>query len=381
MPELNSLLKLVHPSRVTAVGDVVSRETLAAGIRVDLRILDRVSMRKPTLSLDLGARKTYHVKNPAGVITLEAWEMVKRAMKEENVVIVVEGEEDLLALPCIVESPDDAIVLYGQPSQGLVVVQSTPAAKKKAARILGRMTKEETDQSSSAVTLQSVLDEMKQKASPKAVEGMSRFGIQTTKAFGISVPQLRDLAKKVGTNHEIANQLWRTGVHEARILASMIDDPKLVTKGQMEKWVADFDSWDVVDGCCGNLFDKTPYAVSKAHEWSERGEEFVKRASFVLMAELAVHDKNASDKTFLQFLPLIVREASDERNFVKKAVNWALRQIGKRNGVLNVAAIRTANTIQDSDSRSAKWIAADALRELTSVPVRTKLGIKSSSSE
>src|SRR3989475_13013303 len=153
----------------------------------------------------------------------------------------------------------------------------------------------------------------------------------------------------------------------------MIDDPAWVTEDQMEKWVADFDSWDIVDGSCGNLFDKTEFAVRKALEWSKRKEEYVKRAGFVLMAELAVHDRKAADKTFLYFLPTIVRESSDERNFVKKAVNWALRQIGKRNRVLNSEAIKTCNEIRNSNSRSAKWIAADALCELTSTPVKKKL--------
>jgi 3-methyladenine DNA glycosylase AlkD len=153
----------------------------------------------------------------------------------------------------------------------------------------------------------------------------------------------------------------------------MIDDPTNVSEEQMEEWAADFDSWDVVDGCCGNLFDKTEFAVRKAHEWSKRSEEYVKRAGFVLMAELAVHDKTASNTTFVDFLPAIVREASDERNFVKKAVNWALRQIGKRNAILNSAAIKTCTEIKNSDSRSARWIAADALRELTSDSVRKKL--------
>jgi len=153
----------------------------------------------------------------------------------------------------------------------------------------------------------------------------------------------------------------------------MIDDHKKVSEAQMEEWAADFDSWDVVDGCCGNLFDKTEFAERKAREWSMREEEYVKRAGFVLMAELAVHSKEASDKTFLDFLPLIITEASDERNFVKKAINWALRQIGKRNAVLNAAAIKTCSKIRDLDSSPAKWIASDALRELTSAPVKRKL--------
>ncbi len=223
------------------------------------------------------------------------------------------------------------------------------------------------------MTVDLLVEELRKRGSPKAREGMSRFGIQTGKAFGVSIPQIRVLAKKIGTNHELAQQLWVSEIHETRILASMVDDPARVSEEQMEKWAIEFDSWDVVDGCCGNLFDKTKFAVRKAHEWSKRREEYVKRAGFVLMAELAVHDKKAADKTFLDFLPLIVREASDERNFVKKAVNWALRQIGKRNTVLNAAAIKTCAKIRDQDSGSAKWVAADALRELTSASVKKKL--------
>src|SRR2546425_5033177 len=223
------------------------------------------------------------------------------------------------------------------------------------------------------ITLEYVIGEIRRRGSPKAVAGMARFGIQTSTAFGVSIPQLRDLAKKVGTDHDLAQKLWKTGIHEARILASMIDDPTKVSETQMEEWAADFDSWDVVDGCCGNLFDKTKFANSKANEWSARKEQFVKRAGFVLMTELAVHNKEASNKTFLDFLPLIIRESSDERNFVKKAVNWALRQIGKRNTTLNAAAIKTCAKIRDLDSGSAKWVAADALRELTSASVKMKL--------
>ena len=227
--------------------------------------------------------------------------------------------------------------------------------------------------SQTSISLEHIIDDLKQRGNPKAVAGMSRFGIRTTRALGVSIPQLRDLAKKVGTDHDLAQELWKTGIHEARILASMIDDLAKVSEDQMERWAMDFDSWDVVDACCGNLFDKTTFAIRKAHEWSKRKEEFVKRAGFVLMAELAVHDKKASNQTFLDFLPATVREASDDRNFVRKAVNWALRQIGKRNAVLNAAVIRTCNEIRNSESRPAKWIAADALRELTSAPVQKKL--------
>jgi 3-methyladenine DNA glycosylase AlkD len=220
------------------------------------------------------------------------------------------------------------------------------------------------------------MDELRRGGSPRAVAGMSRFGIQTGTALGVSIPKIREVARRVGTHHNLAQSLWKTGIHEARILACMMDDPSKVSEDQMEKWASDFDSWDVVDGCCGNLFDKTEFATRKAHEWSERKEEYVKRAGFVLMAEMAVHDKNAPDKRFLDFLPIIVREASDERNFVKKAVNWALRQIGKRNANLNAAAIKTCAQIRDSGSRAGKWIAADALRELTSTPVKKKLASK-----
>ena len=207
----------------------------------------------------------------------------------------------------------------------------------------------------------------------EAVEGMARFGIQSTTSFGVSVPKLRELAREIGRDHSLAQNLWATGLHDARLLATMVDDPTQVTTSQMENWVHDFDSWDVVDGCCGNLFDKTPYAVEKAKQWCKREREYEKRAGFVLMAELAVHDNRAKDQTFLDFLPLIVDGSSDNRNFVKKAVNWSLRQIGKRNLNLNEAAVYNALKIQKLESGAAKWIASDALRELKSLEVIKKL--------
>ena len=219
----------------------------------------------------------------------------------------------------------------------------------------------------------SIIDELRKMGDPKAVAGMARFGIQTETAFGVSVPRLRQIARDIGRSHELALALWDTGIHEARLLAGMVDVPESVTVDQMEDWAAGFDSWDVVDGSCGNLFDKTPFAVKKAHEWTDRREEYVRRAGFVLIAELAVHDKRADDQTFLAFLPIIIRGSSDDRNFVKKAVNWALRQIGKRNLALNKAAIQASKEIQKQGSRSAKWIATDALRELTGVPVQKRL--------
>jgi 3-methyladenine DNA glycosylase AlkD len=210
-------------------------------------------------------------------------------------------------------------------------------------------------------------------ANPESVKGMARFGIRSENAYGISIPDLRQLAKQIGTNHDLALGLWSSGIHEARILAGMMDDPAAVTEDQLERWVADFDSWDLCDQCCSNLFDKTPYAYRKAIEWSKRKQEYVKRAGFVLMAVLAVHDKKAGDRQFLRFLPVIKREATDARNFVKKAVNWALRQIGKRNRTLNQAAIEVGKEIRSIDSKSAGWIANDALRELTSEKIQKRL--------
>ncbi|HWY28818.1 MAG TPA: DNA alkylation repair protein [Candidatus Sulfotelmatobacter sp.] len=221
--------------------------------------------------------------------------------------------------------------------------------------------------------VEQVIYRLKSLGDPMAVEGMARFGIKSTSSFGVSVPKLRILAREVGRDHLLALGLWETGLHDARLLATMVDDPRQVTLDQMDKWVRDFDSWDVVDGSCGNLFDKTPFAVAKASEWCKREEEFVKRAGFVMMAELAVHDKEANDKVFLDFLPLIIGGASDKRNFVKKAVNWALRQIGKRNLRLNKAAVSTALKIQKMESGAAKWVASDALRELKSTQVLRKL--------
>jgi 3-methyladenine DNA glycosylase AlkD len=210
-------------------------------------------------------------------------------------------------------------------------------------------------------------------SNPHNREGMARFGIQTGRALGISVNDLRKLAREIGRDHDMAQQLWETGIHEARILASIIDDPKAVTEEQMERWVTDFDSWDLCDQCCGNLVDKTPFATRKIVEWSTRPAEFQKRAAFALLAYLTTHNKKAPDADFLPYLDIIKREATDERNYVKKAVNWALRQIGKRSLSLNHAAIETANEIAARPSRSARWIAADALRELTSEAVQVKL--------
>ena len=224
------------------------------------------------------------------------------------------------------------------------------------------------------ISYSSILIELESKSNPSAVEGMKRFGIKGKTVYGVPVPFLRSLARKVGRDHSVAGELWKSGIHEAMILATMIDDPKLVTENQMERWVGDFDSWDVCDQCCGNLFDKTSLAFSKAVEWSSRRSEFEKRAGFVLMAELAVHDKQMSDSQFEKFLKIIKESREDDRNFVKKAVNWSLRQIGKRNRKLNKSTIRVAQEmLKESESKSARWIASDALRELKSEAVQNKL--------
>lgn len=220
-----------------------------------------------------------------------------------------------------------------------------------------------------------IISIIKSQADPKAIAGMAKVGINVTRAYGISIPALRAIAKKIGKgNHAVAQQLWNSGIHEARLLASMIDDHDLVTEEQMEEWVNGFDSWDICDQCCSNLFDRTRYAYKKATEWSSsREEEFVKRAGFVLMATLAVHDKKAKNDEFLQFLPIIREQSTDERNLVKKAVNWALRQIGKRNLDLNKEAVKTSKSIQNIPSASAKWIASNAVSELTNHSVQTRL--------
>jgi 3-methyladenine DNA glycosylase AlkD len=209
-----------------------------------------------------------------------------------------------------------------------------------------------------------VIDLLKQQSDALHLEGMKRYGIDNSKALGVSMPKVRQLAKEIKKDQALSLDLWKTGIHECRILASMIGDPKLVTPGQMDKWVADFNSWDVCDQVCGNLFDRTAFAIDKAIEYSSSEKEYIKRAGFVLMAEFAVHNKKADDKEFLQFFPVMEREAWDDRNFVKKAVNWALRQIGKRNKTLHQLAIETAKRIAQQDSKPAKWIAKNALDEL-----------------
>ena len=218
-----------------------------------------------------------------------------------------------------------------------------------------------------------LLDQLKSLGSEKDKEGMARFGIKPKKALGISVYVLKKMAKNIKRDHKLAIDLWKSGIHEARMIAAFLDEPEKVTEKQMESWAKDFDSWDICDQTCAYLFDKTPFAYSKAVEWTKRDEEFVKRSGFVLMCALAVHDKRAPDSKFRKFFPIIKKYSTDERNFVKKAVNWALRQIGKRNKSLNKEAIKTAKDIKKIDSKAARWIASDALRELQSEKIQKRL--------
>ncbi len=209
-----------------------------------------------------------------------------------------------------------------------------------------------------------ILAELAALARPDQLEGMARYGMSPEGRLGISIPPLRRIAKQTGKSHRLALDLWKSGIAEARIIASMVDEPDRVTAAQMDCWVRDFNSWDVCDQVCGNLFDKTPHAWTKASEWAKREEEYVKRAGFALMAYLAWHDKAASDAVFVRFFPSIRRGATDERNFVKKAVSWALRNIGKRNPRLRAAALREARSLRSLGSKAARWVGADALREL-----------------
>jgi 3-methyladenine DNA glycosylase AlkD len=218
-----------------------------------------------------------------------------------------------------------------------------------------------------------ILQLLKAKANPSNLEGMARFGIAVDKRLGISVPVMRQIAKQVGKDHQLALKLWRTGYAEARIVASMVAVPEELTDEQTESWVKGINSWDVCDQFCMNLLWKVPFARQKVAQWARREDEFVKRAAYALIACLAWHDKSVPDEDFLLFLCIIKEGATDDRNFVKKAVNWALRGIGKRSIRLNKAAVKTAQEILRIDSRAARWIAADALRELKGPAVQERL--------
>ncbi len=227
-------------------------------------------------------------------------------------------------------------------------------------------------------TAQDLIAELRSLRNERNIAGMQRFGIaSTTEMLGISAPKLREIARRHRRDHVLALELWASGIHEARGLATLVDDPRQVTRGQMERWVRDADNWAVTDAMAF-LFDRTEFAEEKAHAWSQRKPEFVKRAGFSLMAGMAVHRKELPDEVFLGFLPVIARESGDDRNFVRKAVNWALRQIGKRNPRLLRAAIAEAKRIRQGDARSARWIASDALRELRARQVKKQSRLRES---
>ena len=221
--------------------------------------------------------------------------------------------------------------------------------------------------------MHSALKWLKSHSTKATLDGMARYAIPSDKAFGVAMRDMKALGKKLGRNHELAAALWDTGVYEARMVCSFVEDPALITPAQMDRWCRDFDNWAICDTICFHLFDRTPHAWAKVRQWSRKRNEFEKRTAFALLWSLSVHDKRASDEQFVQGLGLIERAAADGRNFVKKAVNMALRAIGKRNRALNAAAVAVARRLADSQDAAARWVGKDALRELTSPAVARRL--------
>jgi 3-methyladenine DNA glycosylase AlkD len=222
--------------------------------------------------------------------------------------------------------------------------------------------------------VQEVLAALRKMSSRGTREGMARFGIPSENALGVTVADIRKLAKQLGRDHQLAQALWRTGVYEARMLTAFLAEAGRVTPTQMDRWCRDFNSWAICDALCFHLFDRTPHAFVKVHEWSDRRAEFEKRAAFALLAGLAGHDRTTGDEPFLATLPLIERAATDERNFVKKGVSWALRRVGRRSGALNVAAVELAEHLAASANPTARWIGKDALRDITKPNARRNVG-------
>jgi 3-methyladenine DNA glycosylase AlkD len=221
--------------------------------------------------------------------------------------------------------------------------------------------------------VQSALKWLKSHSSRATLDGMARYALPSNNAFGVAYRDMKVLGKRLGRNHELAGALWDTGVYEARMVASLVADPEQLTPTQMDRWCKAFDNWGICDTMCFNLFDRTPHAWAKVTHWSSSNDEFVKRTAFALLWSLSVHDKRTGDEPFIQGLALIERAASDERNFVKKSANMALRAIGKRNHTLNAAAIAVARRLADSSNSVARWVGKDALRELTSPSVIRRL--------
>ncbi len=226
--------------------------------------------------------------------------------------------------------------------------------------------------------LQIALSSLKKLSTKKDFDNLGRFGIDAPKAFGVSMSNIQVVAKRLGPDHELAAALWETGWYEARMLTSFVDRPEQVTPAQMDRWCRDFDNWAICDTLCFKLFDRTPYAWAKIDQWSGKREEFVKRAAFALIASLSTHDKVSGDEPFLRCLPLIERAATDERNFVKKGVSWALRGVGRRSAALNAASVKLCRRLIDSSEPAAKWIGRVALKELTSPLVMRGLAARKS---
>jgi 3-methyladenine DNA glycosylase AlkD len=222
-------------------------------------------------------------------------------------------------------------------------------------------------------SVSAILASLKRRGSLKNRDGMARYGIVAPKVFGVSVGDIRQMAKPIGRSHELALELWKTGWYEARMLTGFVGDPDRTTPAQMDRWAKDFDNWAICDHLCFHLFDRTPHAWTKVKAWSTRREEFVKRAAFALLAGLALHDKKELDAPFIASLRLIERAATDDRNFVKKGVSWALRSIGHRNLALHTAAVKTANTLVASGDKTAAWIGRDTLGDLQRPAVRKRV--------
>lgn len=221
--------------------------------------------------------------------------------------------------------------------------------------------------------VQEALAYLRRRGTRRNVEGMARYGIRAKKVFGVSMAAMRDLAKKFGRSHALAQELWKTEWYEARILASFVDEPEKVTASQMDRWCRDFDNWAVCDTVCFHLFDKTPHAFGKIAKWSQSDEEFVKRAAFALLASLALHDKESGDEPFALCLRLVEGAATDDRNFVKKGVSWGLRGVGRRSPALHEAAVALAKRLSSSTSATARWIGKDALKDITRPAVIRRL--------
>jgi 3-methyladenine DNA glycosylase AlkD len=232
----------------------------------------------------------------------------------------------------------------------------------------------------SAMTVKEVLAYLEKRGSRRNVDGMARYGLVTKsdKVFGVSVDTLRLLGKKIGRDHTLASALWKSGWYEARMLCAFVDEPEKVTPAQMDRWAKDFDNWAICDSTTFHLFDKTPHAWSKVNAWAKRKEEFVKRASFALLAALALHDRKTADAPFKRSLKLIERAASDERNFVKKGVSWALRSVGSRSPALNAASIQLATRLSKSENAAERWVGKDALRDITRPMVQKRAAKRAS---